>query len=394
MQQRELMNFLPLFIALIVCPLLAATPAFAALSHQQAYQLLKDGRTPVVRQLPPGEREILMATLALEENRSSEAIELLNSPIVGKDPVAARLRAEAYRRKSIQAANRAGKYAHAVSADIGKLEHAGIELESATLRLQAFIDQVDSAERLPPVAAAVAPVVVQPAPVVTQPVVVAAAISVSPVLVSVRQAVESWARDWASLDAAAYLGHYHPQFKTNEYDLASWSAYKRRVNASKRYIRVGISQFKIVGGPVETAQGEAVLVSFAQKYESSNYAANSIKRLYLVRDGATRPWLILSEGGRHLSPGLPVKKQAPTPPPTWVINLASFDSKDAAEKMVADIGRSVSQPLFVVATAVAGRMVHRVRVGMYDRKTDADDAMQSICAKLGLTDCWLEQVKR
>ncbi|PIP01796.1 MAG: SPOR domain-containing protein [Zetaproteobacteria bacterium CG12_big_fil_rev_8_21_14_0_65_54_13] len=387
------MNFLPLLIALLVCPLLAAMPAFAALSHQQAYQMLKDGRTTAVRQLPPGEREILMATLALEANHSSEAIELLNSPIVGKDPVAARLRAEAYRRKSIQAANRAGKYAHSVSADIGKLEHAGIELESARLRLQTFIDQVDRASRQP-VAAAVAPVVVKPARAVTQPVVVAAAISVKPVLASVRQAVESWVRDWESLDADAYLGHYHAQFSTSEYNLASWSAYKRRVNANKRYIRVGISQLKLIGGPVQIAQGEAVLVSFTQKYESSNYATNSIKRLYLVRDGADQPWLILSEGGRHLSPKLPQSRHVSTQPFAWAINLASFDSKDAAEKMVADIGRSVSQPSFVVATTVAGRMMHRVRVGMYDRQADADDAMQSICVRLGLTDCWLEQVKR
>jgi len=391
MQLRGLMNFSPLLLALMIGPLFVTTPALAelspSLSHQQAYQMLKDGNAPFVRELPPGEREILMATLALEENHSSEAIELLNSPNVGKDPVAARLRAEAYRRKSIQAANRAGKYAHSVSADIGKLEHAGIELESARQRLKAFIDRVDGMASSKPVAVAqpVASVVRDVAALLTE---------------SVREAVDSWRRDWESRNADAYLAHYHAQFTSGEHDLASWSVYKRRVNGNKRYIHIGISQLKIIDGPRQTAQGEAVLVAFSQKYESSNYSANSIKRLYLVREQAGKPWLILGEGGRSLSLGRIVDRQlVENNPPlsmsaAWVVNLASFDSKEAAEKMVGGIRMPGRQQLFVAATAVAGRMVHRVRIGLYDGKSDATGAMLSICARLGLSDCWLEQVNK
>lgn len=393
------MNFLSLLLALIVCHLSIIAPALAAsaakISHEQAYQMLKKDSAPLVRSLPQGEREILMATVALENNRSSEAIELLSSPNVGKDPVAARLRAEAYRRQSIQAAIRAGKYAHAVSADIGKLEHAGIELESATLRLQAFIDQVSSAHAPQRVAVA------KPSPVartVTAPAAaVPAAASVS-LLQSVRQSVERWRRDWASLNTDAYLAHYHAQFSAGGRDLAAWSAYKRRVNGNKTYIHINISNLRIVGGPIQVAQGEAVLVAFTQKYESSNYSANSLKKLYLVRARPGDPWLILSEGGRNLSLGRAIDRRLaahkqPSPAAAWVINLASFDSKEAAERMVAGMqvssgGRTPS----VADTSVGGKVVHRVRMGIYDDKAAANAAMTSICATLQLSGCWLEQV--
>lgn len=391
------MNFLSLLLALIVCHLFMVTPVSAApgqeISHEQAYQMLKEGSDPLVRRLPQGEREILMATLALENNRSSEAIELLSSPNVGKDPVAARLRAEAYRRKSIQAAIRAGKYAHAVSADIDKLEHAGIELESASLRLQAFIDQIDGVAPPKPVAAVA---VAKPAPVV--PVAAVPAVATLPLLESVRQSVESWRRDWASRNTDAYLAHYHAQFTAGNRDLAAWSAYKRRVNGNKTYIRIAISNFKVVGGPIQVAQGEAVLVAFTQKYESNNYSANSLKKLYMVRAQPGDPWLILSEGGRNLSLGreldrrLTAHKQPSSA--AWVINLASFDLKEAAERMVAGMQVSGERHPSVAETSVGGKIVHRVRMGIYHDKAAANTAMASTCATLGLKDCWLEQVNR
>ena len=103
-------------------------------------------------------------------------------------------------------------------------------------------------------------------------------------------AFEQWRADWESLDTDRYLAHYARQFKGDGKDLAAWSAHKRKVNAGKSWVKVGIANLSLFG----LAEGEDTLVvTFEQDYKSSNLANRTLKRQYWSREGGR--WRILFE---------------------------------------------------------------------------------------------------
>jgi len=388
MQSTLLAMFLIILIATIN-PWQSTDAAPAAMSKQKAYQLLKAGASTRVQSLAPGEREILLAKLALDAGKTDEAIRILSSLDMKKHPLAAVIRAEAYRRQSVAAARRAGHYAHAVSGDISKLQKARFNtgLAQAEKRLQAFMHGHATGS----------PVNIRHTSV--------ASTGQSKLPDSVRQSINTWRKDWESLNADAYLSHYHPDFRTDKHDYTSWSNYKRRVNSRKKYISVQLSDLKVLRGPERIAQGEAILVTFKQQYKSSNYAANSRKQLYLVRGNAGEPWLILYEGeasrpyhrshwaaASQLSPGSTSALKTARAG-AWAINLGSFDSAANAEKMASGIQLSGELQPFVSNVSVSGKEIHRVRIGFYSSRNDAVKVMLKLCPELGLSDCWLEQLK-
>lgn len=112
---------------------------------------------------------------------------------------------------------------------------------------------------------------------------------------SVRDALESWRRDWMSLDTEAYLSHYHPRFRSGKRDLAAWKRYKRRINAGKKFIEVKFSNLSLIHDPNRWPEGEVVVAEFDQDYRSSNYSDRGRKRMYLAREHADAPWRILLE---------------------------------------------------------------------------------------------------
>jgi len=380
-------------LMLIVSPLQTPNAAPGMMNKQQAYHLLQAADSSSVRSLPTGDREILLAKLALDAGRTDEAIRILGSKVVEKNPLAALIRAEAYRRQSVAAARRAGHYAHAVTGDIGKLQKARLSgaLDQAETRLQAFMSGHAASQAA---GASPATVIATTGPMHAG------------LPDSVRQAIHNWRKDWESRNADAYLSHYHPHFRTKKHDFTSWSAYKRRVNSRKKYIKVTLSGLNMRRGPEQIAEGEAVLFTFNQRYQSSNYAANSRKQLYLVRRHANDPWLILYEGdaGRlYHRPAVKTSSQislnnnhplTTAKTATWVINLGSFDSADNAGQMVSGIQLAGMQQPFVSSASVSGKAVHRVRIGYYASRDAAVEAMVKVCPELGLTDCWLEQVKK
>ncbi len=376
---------------LAIGPIQVMDAAPGTMSKQQAYQLLKSGDSASVRALAVGDREILLAKLALDAGHSEDAIQILSGKAVEKNALAALIRAEAYRRQAVEAAKRAGHYAHAVRGDIGKLKYARLNasLDQAEARLQAFM----SYTKIRPVAARPTSIIAARTTHVVPP-------------DSVRQAIHAWRKDWASRNGDAYLSHYHPNFRSKKHDFTSWSAYKRRVNSRKKYIKVKLSGLKVLRGPEQIPEGEAILVAFKQQYESSNYAGNSRKQLYLVRKHGGDKWLILyeGEGSRpyHRSKA-PVASQVSLNGKTvlktakrgaWAINLGSFDSAANAEQMASGIQLADGRHLpFVSSVAVNGKSVHRVRIGLYRNRNEAVGAMLKICPELSLTDCWLEQIK-
>jgi len=112
---------------------------------------------------------------------------------------------------------------------------------------------------------------------------------------SVKTALESWQKDWTSMDNDAYLSHYHDSFRSGKYDLAGWKRYKRRVNSNKSFIEVSLSDLNLIHDPSRWPEGEVVVAEFDQRYHSNNFQDLTRKRIYLARGSVDEPWRILIE---------------------------------------------------------------------------------------------------
>jgi len=361
MKKNQLKYVSLLVLAWLCLPMQVTDATASRMNKQDVYKMLQSGNSEAVRSLLVGEREIFLATIAMNQGDTKQALTFLKTKAVKKNRLAALIRAEAYRRQSVQAANRAGHYAHAVNDDIGTLKRVRITtgLDEANKRLKAFMKRVERAESAAlksvdhkefvskPVVV-VRPVqlqsvrgesseqarpkpvviplsrervseqqtvvvnVVEAKPVELKPVksdddrsvrqevtkvkggqVVSTSLSISE---SVREVIETWRKDWQSRDNNAYLSHYHKSFKTPKYDYNSWVKYKRRVNGKKSFIKVALSNIKVIPSSVQSQEGEAVLVTFNQRYQSNDFNAVSRKQLYMARKSQIEPWLILYEG--------------------------------------------------------------------------------------------------
>jgi murein L,D-transpeptidase YafK len=104
------------------------------------------------------------------------------------------------------------------------------------------------------------------------------------------EALDAWRRDWESRDSDKYLAHYSARFHSGEQDLPAWSEHKRKVNAGKSWIKVGVERVSMFHYPRE----KFVVVAFEQNYSSSNLSNSMRKRQFWIREGAR--WKILYEG--------------------------------------------------------------------------------------------------
>ncbi|MGW8183242.1 MAG: L,D-transpeptidase Cds6 family protein [Burkholderiales bacterium] len=100
-----------------------------------------------------------------------------------------------------------------------------------------------------------------------------------------------WKQDWESLDTEKYLRHYATDFSSGKGGLKKWSVHKRRVNASKKWIKVKLDNVSIVLYP---GRDDLAVVTFDQDYSSSNYRKRMRKLQYWIRKG--KAWRILHEG--------------------------------------------------------------------------------------------------
>lgn len=107
----------------------------------------------------------------------------------------------------------------------------------------------------------------------------------------INRQLERWRRDWESLDTEKYLRHYAADFFSGRTDLAKWSSHKRRVNARKKWVKVGLDRVSIVLYP---GRDDLAVVTFKQTYSSSNYRKKMRKRQYWIKK--ERTWRILYEG--------------------------------------------------------------------------------------------------
>jgi murein L,D-transpeptidase YafK len=106
-----------------------------------------------------------------------------------------------------------------------------------------------------------------------------------------RAIFDQWLHDWESLDTERYLEHYSEAFSSGDKDYRRWGIHKRKVNARKRYVRVGASDLSAYVYPGES---RLIVVTFEQDYRSSNYNRRLRKRQYW-RQEADGHWRILYE---------------------------------------------------------------------------------------------------
>lgn len=104
--------------------------------------------------------------------------------------------------------------------------------------------------------------------------------------------VDKWRKDWESRKSDLYLSHYSPDYSGLGKDYDDWVKYKRRVNESKSFIRVDITDQSIFMYPGEDS---VLVVTFEQDYKSEDYQRRFVKRQYwqLDKDGK---WRIVYEG--------------------------------------------------------------------------------------------------
>jgi murein L,D-transpeptidase YafK len=99
-----------------------------------------------------------------------------------------------------------------------------------------------------------------------------------------------WKSDWESRDVERYFAHYAPGFRVERGDLESWKTGKRRVNAGKSWIKVGVGELSLFAYP---GAADVMVVDFSQDYRSSNLSNRTQKRQYWIREGGR--WRILHE---------------------------------------------------------------------------------------------------
>ena len=104
--------------------------------------------------------------------------------------------------------------------------------------------------------------------------------------------VEQWRHDWESRDVDLYLRHYSKEYSGLGKDYKSWVEYKRRVNPSKKFIKVNITNTSMFLYPGEK---QLMVVTFVQDYASDNFRRKFTKRQYwrMENDGQ---WRIIYEG--------------------------------------------------------------------------------------------------
>jgi len=109
-------------------------------------------------------------------------------------------------------------------------------------------------------------------------------------------ALESWRRDWQSLDVERYLAHYANDFWSRGYNLRSWQQRKRNVFRAKTYQRIKLSDISLLAYAkgTQASDGDIVVARFQQQYHSNNFNSDMSKRLYLKRRAGH--WKIVYEG--------------------------------------------------------------------------------------------------
>lgn len=104
--------------------------------------------------------------------------------------------------------------------------------------------------------------------------------------------IEAWRLAWQGRVQEDYIQYYSDDFKVGNHDIHSWRDYKARVNGSKRFIEVNLSNLGLFAYPGE---GELVMAEFYQDYVSDNHTWRGWKKQLWQREATG--WKIIYEAG-------------------------------------------------------------------------------------------------
>ncbi len=107
------------------------------------------------------------------------------------------------------------------------------------------------------------------------------------------QRIDGWQSSWETRQPEPYLSFYSKDFSNLEKNWDEWVVYKKRVNGSKTFIDVNISDVGIYAYPGED---NMVWVEYYQTYASSNYQSKGWKR-QIWKLEPDNVWRIIYEGG-------------------------------------------------------------------------------------------------
>ena len=105
-------------------------------------------------------------------------------------------------------------------------------------------------------------------------------------------------------DAARYLSHYSERFSAGGQDYAAWAAHKRGVNASKRWIKVGVSRVAMLAYPRQ----DFVVVTFIGAVAPARTAPDVVGKLNAAINATLRSEVAaaaLAKLGAEVNPGSP-----------------------------------------------------------------------------------------
>lgn len=106
-----------------------------------------------------------------------------------------------------------------------------------------------------------------------------------------KAAMETWRKDWESLDTQRYLRHYSTAFASSEQSRKQWAKRKAEVSSKKEWIKVSLNNLSMLRYP---GKEDMVVVTFEQNYRSNNLSNVIKKRQYWKREN--NQWKILFEG--------------------------------------------------------------------------------------------------
>ena len=107
--------------------------------------------------------------------------------------------------------------------------------------------------------------------------------------------IEDWRSKWAKRDTAGYLSFYRRDFTTDGMNLAEFTAHKKRVNATKKFIAVKLHHINLFVYP---GAGEPMMLAeFTLEYRSDNFSSTSQKQQFW-RKNKDGEWKIFREENR------------------------------------------------------------------------------------------------
>lgn len=209
---------------------------------------------------------------------------------------------------------------------------------------------------------------------------------------SIKSFVEKWRRAWEEGDLPAYIGCYHPYFRTGGMNIQAWKDSKQKLlhHTSEKDVQIHDIKIKL--------DGSVASVTFKQSYQEGNHKDYGSTTLLLVNYQGD--WSILEESYAHLpaaaAPGEvesegrdgashdsePAQPQKTVARPDHSIQAGAFKNLDNAVRLMKSLERNRLDAYCVQETGL-----YKVHFGDFSTKKAAREKAETLCAA-GIIDAY------